>query len=239
MTFETPLLTGQLVCRRNRFVVEVRLDDGQLVEAHCTNTGSMRTCSEPGWKVALSRSDNPKRKLQYTWEIIHNGVCWIGVNTHLANRLAEEAIRDRRIPELDGYGTLQREKSYGKNSRIDLLLSNDDSLCYVEVKNVSLLADDGLYSFPDAVTERGRKHLRELTDMVHAGHRAVMLYVIQRSDGCGFRTAHEIDPAYATALADAMQKGVEAFAYRADVELVGIELRHREELLLQETEPRG
>jgi sugar fermentation stimulation protein A len=227
MDFPEPLLLGTLLRRYQRFLADVRLDTGETVTAHCTNTGSLKTCAEPGWRVALSRSPNPNRKLAHTWELVHNGQIWIGINTHLANRLAEEAIRKGWIPELSGWPDLQRERRYGENSRIDLLLRDGERLCYVEVKNVTLLGDDGCICFPDAVTERGRKHLGELSRMVAAGHRAVMLYVVQRSDGTIFRPAREIDPAYAAALAEAARAGVEILAYRARVELTGIELRDR------------
>lgn len=225
MDFPEPLLLGTLLRRYQRFLADVRLDSGETVTAHCTNTGSLRTCCEPGWRVALSRAHNLNRKLAYTWELVHNGAIWIGINTHLANRLAEEAIRQGWIPELAGWPELQRERRYGENSRIDLLLLDGERLCYVEVKNVTLLGGDGSVCFPDAVTERGRKHLGELTRMVEAGHRAVMLYVVQRSDGSHFRPAYEIDPAYAAALAEALAAGVEAYAYQARVGLSGIELR--------------
>lgn len=230
MDFPEPLLLGTLLRRYQRFLADVRLDSGETVTAHCTNTGSLKTCCEPGWRVALSRARNPRRKLAYTWELVHNGKVWIGINTHLANRLAEEAIRQGWIPELAGWPEIQRERPYGENSRIDLLLRDGEALCYVEVKNVTLLGADGCLCFPDAVTERGRKHLGELARMVAAGHRAAMLYVIQRGDGDGFRPAHEIDPAYATALADAGKAGVGILAYRARVGLDGIELRDRLEL---------
>jgi len=230
MDFPEPLLTGVLLRRYKRFLADVRLDNGEEVTAHCTNTGSLRTCAEPGWRVAISRAHNPKRKLPFTWELVHNGQLWIGINTHLANRLAEEAIQKGWIPELADWPDLQRERKYGKNSRIDILLGDGDQRCYVEVKNVTLLGDDGCICFPDAVTERGRKHLAELSDMVREGHRAVMLYVIQRGDGTSFRPAHEIDPAYAAAVTDAMAVGVEILAYRADVDLQGIELRHSVQL---------
>lgn len=225
MEFPEPLLTGTLLRRYQRFLADVRLDSGEVVTAHCTNTGSLRTCSKPGWQVALSRAHNPNRKLAYTWELVHNGSIWIGINTHLANHLAEEAIRAGWIPELAGWPQLERERRYGENSRIDLLLRRGDRLCYVEVKNVTLLGDDGCVCFPDAVTERGRKHLGELGRMVAAGHRAVMLYVVQRADGTHFRPARDIDPAYADALVEAMAAGVEAVAYQARVSLAGIELK--------------
>ena len=147
---------------------------------------------------------------------MHNGRCWICVNTGRANEMAFEAVSNGIIPGLAGYAEVLREQTFG-NSRFDLLLRTGKDLCYVEVKNVTLLANDGCYAFPDAVTERGRKHLCELMDVVKAGHRAAMLYVIPRSDGTAFRAAHEIDPAYSAALKNAVAAGVEVYAWRTAV----------------------
>jgi sugar fermentation stimulation protein A len=211
-----PVIFGTLIKRYKRFLADVELDDGTVITAHCPNTGRMTTCAEPGWRVALSVSDNPKRKYRHTWELVHNGQCWICVNTGRANQMAFEAVSKDWIPELAGYAEVLREQTFG-NSRFDLLLRRGHNLCYVEVKNVTLLADDGCYAFPDAVTERGRKHLKELVEVVKAGHRAAMLYVIARSDGITFRAAHEIDPGYFQALGNAIAAGVEVHAWRADV----------------------
>ena len=216
MKFDSPLLFGTLIKRYKRFLADVELDDGSVITAHCPNTGRMTTCAEPGWRVALSDSNNPKRKYRFTWELVHNGVCWICVNTGRANQMAFEAISKGWIPELSGFSEVLREQTFG-NSRFDLLLRTGGELCYVEVKSVTLLAAGGCYAFPDAVTERGRKHLNELIEVVKAGHRAAMLYVVARSDGTSFRTAQEIDPQYAAALADAIDAGVEIHAWRAEV----------------------
>lgn len=218
-----PVIFGTLIKRYKRFLADVELEDGTIITAHCPNTGRMTTCAGPGWRVALSDSQNPKRKYRYTWELVHNGQCWICVNTGRANEMAFEAVSNGIIPELADYTEVLREQKFG-NSRFDLLLRNDDQLCYVEVKNVTLLMDDGCYAFPDAVTERGRKHLNELVDVVNAGHRAAMLYVIPRSDGTSFRAAHEIDPSYAAALKTAIAAGVETYAWQAEVSPAGIHL---------------
>lgn len=210
------LVFGTLIKRYKRFLADVELEDGRVITAHCPNTGRMTTCAEPGWRVALSESQNQKRKYRYSWELVHNGHGWICVNTGRANDMAYEAVMQRVIPELVGYDEVLREQTFG-NSRFDLMLKRGDERCYVEVKNVTLLAEDGCYAFPDAVTERGRKHLNELMDVVRAGHRAAMLFVIPRSDGSGFRAAHEIDPAYADALKAAASGGVELFAWQAFV----------------------
>ena len=219
--FNSPLASGTLIKRYKRFLADVELEDGSIITAHCPNTGRMTTCAEPGWKVMLSDSENPKRKHRCTWELVHNGTCWICVNTGRANEMAFEAVSSGVIPELAGYAEVLREQKFG-NSRFDLLLRDGNRLCYVEVKNVTLLMDDGCYAFPDAVTERGRKHLLELVDVVKASHRAAMLYVIPRSDGTAFRAAREIDPAYADALDVAVAAGVEVYAWQADVSPGGI-----------------
>lgn len=211
-----PVILGTLIKRYKRFLADVELADGSVITVHCPNTGRMTTCAEPGWKVALSDSQNPKRKYRYTWELVHNGDCWISVNTGRANAMAFEAVSNGVIPELAGYDEVLREQTFG-NSRFDLLLKKGDELCYVEVKNVTLLADDGCYAFPDAVTDRGRKHLNELIDVVKAGHRAAMLFVIPRSDGTSFRSAQEVDPKYAEALIAADSAGVEIHAWSAEV----------------------
>ncbi len=211
-----PLVFGTLIKRYKRFLADVELEDGSVITAHCPNTGRMTTCAEPGWRVALSDSQNPKRKYRYTWELAHNGTCWICVNTGRANQMAFEAVSNGVIPGLTGYPEVLREQTFG-NSRFDLLLRDGNSRCYVEVKNVTLLAEDGCYAFPDAVTDRGRKHLLELIEVVKTGHRAAMLYVIPRSDGTAFRAAHEIDSQYADALKTAIAAGVEVHAWQANV----------------------
>jgi len=235
--FSQPLVPGVLLRRYKRFLADVRLEDGRIVQAHCPNSGSMLQCAAPGWEVRLTEHPpSPRRKTRYTWQMVHNGRCWIGINTHLANRLAAEAVAAGRVPSLAGYALCRREVPYGLASRIDLLLERPTTAslpdrCFVEVKNVTLIGDDGAYCFPDAPTARGRKHLRELTLMVREGARSVMLFVIQRSDGRGFRPAAEIDPAYAAALTEAGTAGVEVLAWRADVTPGEIALRRPEPVL--------
>lgn len=215
MKFSTPLLRGTLVKRYKRFLADVTLENGSTVTAHCANSGSMLSVKEPGSEVWLSPATNPNRKLKYTWELIRVGDTLAGINTQHPNRLVEEAIVDGAITELSGYATLRREVKYGKNSRIDLLLEDDAKpSCYVEVKNCTLRRGNGPIEFPDAVTARGAKHLAELSNMVAEGYRAVMMYLVQREDGDHFTVAGDIDPAYAEALQDAMDKGVEAVCYR-------------------------
>ena len=217
MKYHQNLIFGTLIKRYKRFLADIELDDGPLVTAHCPNSGSMRMCAEPGWRAALSRSENPQRKCPYTWELVNNGRCWICVNTQTPNIVATEAIQAGLIPELAGYDRLRREVTYGASSRIDILLEKGLEKCFVEVKNVTLLGDDGAYCFPDAVTARGLKHLRELAREVSDGNRGVMLYLINQSDGNGFRPASDIDPAYARGLRDAAAAGVDVLAYQTRI----------------------
>ena len=217
MKFSTKLIPGTLIKRYKRFLADIQLESGEIITAHCPNSGSMKTCAAEGWEVRLSFHDNPNRKYPYTWEMVNNGKCWIGINTSHPNKLAKEAIQKEKITEIMGYTEIKQEVKYGKNSRIDLLLLNEKDICYIEVKNVTLVEEDGDYYFPDSVTERGRKHLYELADMVQQGHRAVMLYVIQRNDGYLFKPAIHIDPAYAKSLKEVHGQGVEILVYRAEV----------------------
>ena len=219
MKFSGKLIEGTLLRRYKRFLADVELSCGEIVTVHTANTGSMTGCSEPGSRVWLSRSDNPKRKYPLSWELVEvkPGVL-VGINTLLSNKLVEEAITNELITSLSGYSSIRREVRYGKEkSRIDLLLeSTSVSDCYVEVKNVTLVEGETAL-FPDAVTERGTKHLRELAEMVRQGQRAVIFYCIQRSDVMNFRPANEIDPLYAETLSEAIKSGVEALAYCAEV----------------------
>ncbi len=218
MQFPSPLIKGLLIRRYKRFLADVKLDDGEVVTAHCANPGSMKGVAEPGSEVWLSPATNPSRKLKYTWELVRVGRRLVGINSSAPNALAEEAIKKAWIPELASYGSLRREVRYGANSRIDLLLEDAGKpRCFVEVKNVHLKRQPGLAEFPDAVTARGTKHLGELANVVAAGERAVMLYLVQRSDCDRFALAADIDPTYAQALAMAQASGVEAFVYACKI----------------------
>lgn len=222
MKFPTPLVRGSLIRRYKRFLADVLLDSGEEVTAHVANSGAMLGTSAPGMEVWLSPASNPNRKLAWNWELCRVDGCLIGVNTAWPNLIAAEAVVEGRIPELTGYDTIRREVKYGKNSRIDLLLeAAGRPPCYVEVKNVHLKRGDHA-EFPDAVTVRGAKHLLELRDVVAAGGRAVMLYLVQREDCTGFRPAADIDPTYAAGLAAAMRDGVEAICYTCRMGLDGI-----------------
>lgn len=218
MRFPTPLVRGRLVRRYKRFLADVSLDGGEVVTATCPNTGSMLGLAVPGAVVWLSVSASPTRKYPHTWELVEadlgRGPVLVGINTGHPNRLVAEAIAAGRIPEVAGYASLRREVKYGRSSRIDILLEDPGKgLAYVEIKNVHLSRAAGLAEFPDSVTERGVKHLVELGAMVAAGHRAVMLYLVQRADAERFALAGDIDPRYAAAFAAARAAGVEAIAY--------------------------
>ena len=217
------LIQGILIKRYKRFKADVRLRNGHVVTALCPNTGSMRTCSEPGRKVHLSRQNRPERKLKYTWELIEMPTSLVGVNTGVPNKLVKESIIARKVPELTGYDRIRSEVKYGKNSRIDLLLEKGDRRCFIEIKNCTLV-EGGIASFPDAVTSRGLKHLKELQNQVESGDRAVMFYLIQRMDAKTFRPADPIDPAYGLELRKAAKKGVEILVYDVMIDLKGIRL---------------
>ena len=225
MKFSAPLVCGRLVKRYKRFLADVVLDeDGSEITAHCANPGSMLGLKEPGSRVWLSRSDNPKRKLKFSWEVIEADGALVGINTAHPNKLVEEALEAGRIVELAGYDNLRREVKYGKNSRIDILLEGEgDSKTYVEVKNVHLMREAGLAEFPDSVTARGAKHLAELADMVAEGHRAAMVFLVQRPDCSRLNLASDIDPTYAAAFKAAREAGVETFAIGCDVRPDGID----------------
>ncbi len=211
-----PLIHGVLIKRYKRFLADVALDTGEVVTAHCANPGAMTGLKDPGTEVWLSVSDNPKRKLKYSWELAAVDGALVGINTARPNAIVEEAIRAGRVPEVNGYATLSREVRYGRASRIDFLLTPADPVhpaCYVEVKNVHLRRNGPCAEFPDAVTARGTRHLEELAAMVAQGQRAVMLYLVQRTDCTHFRLAADIDPAYARAFSAARAGGVEALCY--------------------------
>ncbi len=226
MRLPHPLYPGRLIRRYQRFLADVELADGTVVTAHCPNTGSMRGCNLPGSPVFLSESGNPARKLRYTWELVQADDCWVGLNTLLPNLLVREGIENGVIGELAGYPLIRPEVKYGENSRIDLLLEGPAGRCYVEVKNVTLV-EGGTALFPDAVTERGQKHLQELMKVVRNGHRGVIFFVVQRIDGNSVAPADAIDPVYGRLLRQAMQSGVEALAYQALVTPQEIRLDHR------------
>ena len=222
MNFPKKLVHGTLIKRYKRFLADVKLDDGTEVLAHCTNSGSMKSCLEDGAEVYLTPVNDPKRKTKFTWEMIKINGDWVGINTGNPNKLAFEAISSGTIPELGGYTNVKREVKFG-DSRFDVFAENENEKCFVEVKNVSL--KEGDYAlFPDSVTTRGQKHLKTLMEVKAKGMRAVMLYIIQRSDVKIFAPAAEIDKKYAALLKEAVNKGVEVIAMQVKVTPEKIEL---------------
>lgn len=218
MLFDRPLVPAVLIQRYKRFLFDAVLEDGRQITGSCPNTGSMRGLTTPGSRIWLSEHDSPTRKYRHMFEMIEVGDTVIGINTGLPNRLAEEAIRAGQVGDLHLYATLQREQKYGRNSRIDMLLTDPErGRAYVEVKNVHFSRTAGLGEFPDSPTARGAKHLEELGDMVAEGHRGIMIYLIQRDDCATFRICDDLDPVYAAAYRRAIQRGVEAFAIKCRV----------------------
>lgn len=216
MKLPQPLASGLLLRRYKRFLADVELHDGSVVTAHCPNSGSMLGCAAHGSPVLLSRSGNLSRKYPHTWELVYADGCWIGINTSLPNHLVREGIEQGIVSELLGYKLIRQEVCYGsERSRIDLLLE-EPGLCYVEVKNVTLV-ENGIARFPDAATTRGQKHLRELMAMVGGGARAVNFFVVQHANATGVSPADAIDPVYGRLLRQAAKAGVELLAYQANV----------------------
>lgn len=207
-----PLLAGYLVRRYKRFLTDVRLADGTLVTAHTPNTGSMMECAVPGQRVLISRSLNPKRKLPFTLERVEVNGSWVDTHTQRANRVVEEGLRAGRIGEFSGY-TIVPEFSYGQ-SRIDFLLSKGVENVLLEVKNVTLTLNSEVARFPDAVTARGQKHLKDLLAALSEGYRGVILFLVQRAEARSFQPADSIDPVYGKLLRQAIRGGVEAVAYK-------------------------
>ena len=231
MIFEEPLLTGRLIRRYKRFLADVILDDGRRVTVHAANSGSMLGCAVPGMRVAVSPQDRPERKLKWTWELVEVADAWVAIHTGRSNGIVAEAIEAGRIGPLRGYPSLRREVAYGRGgrSRVDLLITGHSQRpdCYVEVKNVTLRIDEGRARwarFPDAVTVRGAKHLEDLRDVVRAGGRAVIFFLVNRPDCSRLGPAAHIDPHYALLLREVMGQGVEALAYRTRPSLSGIEV---------------
>jgi len=210
MKYAEPLAKAKLIRRYKRFLADVKLPDGEILTIHCPNTGSMKNCADPGFGVWYSTSDNAKRKYPNTWELASNlAGDMIGINTGAANKLVEEAIQNQTIEALKGYSTLKREVKYGQeNSRIDLFLTEPGRPdCYIEVKSVTLL-EDGQGYFPDAVSTRGQKHLRELAEIAKSGDRAVLFFCVQHTGIKSVAVAAEIDAAYQDEMLRAQASGV-------------------------------
>lgn len=225
MIFPSPLIPGTLVIRYKRFLADVILADGTEITAHCANPGGMTGLNMPGLPVWLSKSDDPKRKLAYSLELVELPTGLVGINTAHPNRIVAAALKAGKITELAQYSTIRPEVRYGEKSRIDFLLTGEGLPdCYLEIKNVHLVRQAGLAEFPDAVTARGARHLNELAAMRDKGFRAVMLYLVQRMDCSSFALAADIDPAYAAAFEAATTRGVEALCYGTDISTTGITL---------------
>ena len=231
MKFSSDLIPATLIRRYKRFLADVTLvGNDEIVTIHTPNTGTMLGCAEPGSRIWLQDSGNPARKYRLGWELSTSETgALIGVNTHLANQLVREGIESGVIAELQGYDSLRQEVRYGQeSSRIDVLLQHTARpACYIEVKNVTLVRGEGVAAFPDAVSQRGTKHLRELTNLVEQGYRAVLLFCVQRADAKVVEPARDIDPVYADTLRTAVNGGVEVLAYRAQVTTSAITLQTR------------
>jgi sugar fermentation stimulation protein A len=229
MDFPSPLVRGRLIQRYKRFLADVVLDDsGEAITAHVPNPGAMLGLNTPGLDVWLSRSADPKRKLPYTLEMVEADGGLVGVNTMHPNRLAAEAIREGRIPELAGYESVRPEVKYGANSRVDFLLTGPGKpTCWLEIKNCHLRRAGTLAEFPDCVAARSAKHLRELEAVVAAGDRAVVLFTVQRTDCDAFAACHDLDPVFAKALDHAAEAGVEVLVYACHMTAEGIRLDRR------------
>ncbi len=225
MKFDTPLIRATLIRRYKRFLADVTLNDGREVTAHVANPGSMLGMKYEGLQIWLEPNDDPKRKLKFSWKLaeLENGTL-IGVDTSLPNKIVAEALKDGLAAKL-GYSHVRPEVKYGENSRVDFLLSGEDQPdCYLEVKSVTLSRSAGLAEFPDSVTKRGTKHMEELAHMVEQGHRAILLYLVQRDDANKFAVAGDIDPNYQRAVEKAKAAGVEVLCYGTKITTGGISL---------------
>ncbi len=226
MEFDTPLVPATLVRRYKRFLADCRLADGTEVTAHCANPGSMMGLAEAGMRVWLEPNDDPKKKLDYGWRLVeHEGGHFTGVDTSVPNRMLKAALEAGAVAGLDGYETVRAEVRYGEKSRVDFLLTGPGRCdAYVEVKSVTLCRRAGVAEFPDSKTARGARHMRELADMARQGHRAVVLFLVQRTDCAEVRVADDIDPDYACALSAALEAGVEVLAFGTLISPRGIVL---------------
>jgi sugar fermentation stimulation protein A len=227
MQFPQPLARGVLISRYKRFFADVVLEDGTALTAHCPNPGAMLGLKTPGLPCWLSRSDDPRRKLAHTLELVEVDGALVGINTMHPNRIAAEAIAEGLVPELAGYPVIRREVKYGEASRVDLVLEAPGRPpCFVEVKSVTLHRGGGLAEWPDCASARGARHVAELQSVVEAGGRAVVLFLVQRNDCDRFALASDLDPGFSRALANAISSGVEVLAYGCEIAPWRISLGH-------------
>jgi sugar fermentation stimulation protein A len=224
MDFPAPLIPGRLLRRYQRFLADIELDDGQRITVHCPNTGAMTGCAEPGSRVWLSHSDRKTRKYPHTWELVETTAGLACIHSALANKVVLEAVHSQQVPLLNGYTKVSTEVKYGQGSRADLVLEGDSGRCVVEVKSVTLCLAGGEGAFPDAVSSRASKHLRELEAVARGGDRALLFFCVLHAGIRQVRAASEIDPAYAEALRSAMAGGVEAVAWQAQLSPVAVTL---------------
>ncbi len=224
MRFQTPLIPARLIRRYKRFLADMRLDDGREVTAHCANPGSMLGLAEAGVKCWLEPNDDPKKKLKFGWRLVdHENGHFTGVDTGLPNRALRESLESSGVPGLAGYTRIRPEVTYGTGSRVDFLLSGSGLPdLYLEVKSVTLSRRPGLAEFPDSVTTRGTRHLEELAAMVRTGHRAVIFYLVQRTDCTEMTLARDIDPAYGMAFDRAREAGVEVLSHGTRITPEGV-----------------
>lgn len=229
MRFQTPLVPARLIHRYKRFLSDMVLDDGREITAHCANPGSMLGLKEPGLRCWLEPNDDPKKKLKFGWRLVdHENGHFTGVDTALPNRMLRAELLAHRVSELADYPTVRPEVKYAEKSRIDFLLSAEGKRdAYVEVKSVTLGRQPGLAEFPDSVTARGARHMNDLAAMVEQGHRAMVFFLVQRTDCTRVSIAADIDPTYAAAFATARAAGVEVIAYDCTINPDGVALRNR------------
>ena len=226
MNFKNKLISGELVKRYKRFFVDVKIDN-KTVTAHCPNTGSMIGLLEKGNKVWLSKTDNPKRKLKYTLQVIQSNGSKVGVNTHLTNKIALDAIYKSKIQKFKNYNFVKQEINFGNNTRFDLLLIKKNKKIFIEVKNVTLSRQKGIAEFPDAITLRGQKHIQELLKAKKQGYNIYLLFVIQRDDCNELKIAKDIDPKYCELLTKAVKKNLNILCYDCKFSTKGIKLNRK------------
>ncbi len=223
MNFKETLILGKLIKRYKRFFADVRIGKN-VITAHCPNTGSMMGLLRQGNNVWISKSDDPKRKLKYTLQIIEDKNSKVGINTHLTNKIVLDALKNKKIKKFKNFNKIRREFKFGKNTRFDFLLEEKGVKVLIEVKNVTLSRKKGIAEFPDAITARGLKHLKELLKAKKKGYKIYLFYVIQREDCNKFKLANDIDPEYCKFLEKAVKKKLNILCYDCKFSLKGIKL---------------